>query len=787
MPSIRRPQRSLARARRSLPAAALAAGVFLATAPPPLAGQRRSAGPAPAGDTAAPVAPGDTAALHARLGELFLDGTFREARFGPARWLGDGSAYTTLERSPDLDGARDIVRYETGTGKRSVLVPATRLVPPGSKTALEIDDYAWSPDGTKLLVFTNTRRVWRRNTRGDYWVLDLGTWALRKLGGPDAPESTLMFAKFSPRGDRVAYVRQGDLYVERLADGAITRLTSDGSKTLVNGTSDWVYEEEFDLRDGFRWSPDGTKIAFWQFDMSGVRDFLLIDDTDSLYSFTVPVQYPKAGTTNSAVRVGVVPAAGGATTWLDVPGEARDNYLPWMEWVDAGTIALQRMNRAQDEDRVMLANAATGKARTVLTERDSAWIDLPEDVPWLDGGKAFLWPSERDGWRHLYRVSRDGQSVKLLTPGEYDVVSVAGMDAKRGWLYVVASPEDAARRYLYRVPLAGGRPTMVTPSDKGWNSYDISPDGRWAIHDFSTADTPPFIDLVSLPQHRTVRVLEDNAALRARIARLVEPRREFFRVTIANGATIDGWMLFPRDFDPSKRYPMLWYVYSEPAAQTAVDRWSGSQGLWFRTLADQGYIVATADNRGTPAPKGRAWRKALYHRIGILNSAEQADAVRTLEARRPYIDPARVGVWGWSGGGSETLNLMFRSPDIFSVGMSVAPVPDERLYDTVYQERYMGLPQVDSAGYREGSPINHAEGLRGSLLVVHGSGDDNVHYQGTERLVNRLVELGKPFQLMVYPNRTHCICQGRGTTLHVYSLLTRYLETHLAAGPRAGM
>jgi dipeptidyl-peptidase-4 len=720
------------------------------------------------------------------LRRLYASRDFALQPFGPARWRDGGAAYTTVEPSATTPGASDIVRYETASGAKRVMVTARQLVPASAATPLEIDDYDWSADDSLLLVFTNTRRVWRRNTRGDYWVWSRRTGMLRKLGGPDAAESSLMYAKFSPRGDRVAYVRGGDIYVERLGDGAITRLTTGADSLHVNGMTDWVYEEEFDLRDGFRWSPDGTRIAYWQFDMTGVRTFTLINNTDSLYPFVIPIQYPKTGTPNSAVRVGVVSADGGPTTWLEVPDDPRDNYLPRMEWVGAKELVLQRMNRRQNIDRVLLADATTGAVRTVLTERDSAWVDVVDEVRWLGGGARFLWLSERDGWRHAYAVSRSGGGIAKLTPGAFDVIDIAAVDERGGWLYYIASPDNAVQRLLYRIRLdGGGRPERVTPAGAaGTHTYVISPDARWAIHSFSTFDTPPVTDLVRLPTHQVVRLLVDNAALHSAVAPLVPRPTEFFKVKVGEGVTLDGWMIWPSAFDSTKRYPLLMYVYGEPAGQTVLDRWSGTTGLWHRMLAEQGYVVASVDSRGTPAPRGRNWRKIVYGAIGVLASREQADAVRALTAARPYLDASRVAIWGWSGGGSSTLQALFRYPEIYQVGMSVAPVPDQRLYDTIYQERYMGLPQDNGDGYRLASPITFADGLRGRLLLVHGSGDDNVHFQGSERLINRLVALGKPFEFMDYPNRSHCICEGRGTTLHVYSLLTRYLLEHLPAGSR---
>ena len=724
-------------------------------------------------------------ATTAALKQIFASRQFSPERFGPARWIEGGAAYTTLEKSEAKPGGFDIVRYDSKTGARSILVSATALVPKGDTAALGIDNYTWSPDAKQLMLFTNTKQVWRQNTRGDYWVLDRASGALSQLGGAGAPPSTMMYAKFSPQSDRVAYVRKGDIYVERLADGTITRLTTGADSLHVNGMSDWVYEEEFGVRDGFRWSPDGARIAYWHFDMTGVSTFLMINNTDSTYPFTIPIQYPKVGTTNSAVTAGVVSTNGGPTTWLQLPGDPREDYLPFMEWVGSDSVLVQRMNRLQNTDALILASATTGGTRTVLTEHDDAWLDVLDDIPWLKGNKEFLWLSERDGWRHAYVVTRATGAVRLLTPGAFDVNGIAAVDEKGGWLYFLASPDNATQQFLHRVRLDGrGTRQRLTPADQpGSHRYNIAPDTKWAIHTRSTFDTPPVTELVSLPGHEVARTLAANTVLAGRVKEVITPG-EFFQVTIADGATLDGWMIRPRDFDPSKRYPMLMFVYGEPAGQTVLDSWGGSNRLWHQVIADQGYLVASVDNTGTPAPKGRAWRKAVYEQIGVLSSQEQAEAVQTLARTRSYVDSTRVAIWGWSGGGSSTLQAMFRYPNVYQVGMSVAPVPDERLYDTIYQERYMGLLGPNADKYHAASAINQAEGLRGHLLLVHGSGDDNVHFQGSQRMLNRLIVLGKSVDFMEYPNRSHCICEGQGTTLHVYTLLTRYLLTNLPAGPR---
>jgi dipeptidyl-peptidase 4 len=742
----------------------------------------------------------EKADLQTWLRKIYATDDFEVKVFGPARWLDGGEAYTTVEPSAAQKGTLDIVRYDTATGTRGILVSASALIPAGEQAALRIENYEWSAGMKRLLVFTNTRQVWRDKTQGDYWVIDRETHALRKLGG-HAAASSLLFAKFSPDGSKVAYVRANNIYLEDLQTGRITPLTADGSETTINGTADWVYEEELKVRDGFRWSPDGRKIAYWQFDTRGVENFPLLYNLGvvrqvvtsipyprvGIYPAIFDMRYPETGATNPAARVGVVSADGGETRWMQVPGDARENYIARMEWGgNSNELVLQHLNRLQNTDVVLLADTDTSAVRGIYQDHDSAWVDVMDEIPWLDSGKHFVWLSEKDGWRHAYIVSRDGKNERLLTRGAFDVVHLTTVDEQGGWLYFIASPDNATHRYLYRVRLDGsGSAEKVTPTaSEGVNAYDISPDGRWAFHIRSTFDSPPVTDLVELSGHRAVRVLGDNAALRANAAPLLKRPVEFFKLDIGDGVVLDGWMLKPPDFDPAKKYPLLVYVYGEPADTTVRDQWDQLHGLHHHLVASEGYIVVSVDNRGTPAPRGREWRKMIYGSVGVLSSKEQAAALVALEHTRPFIDADRVAVWGWSGGGSNTLNLMFRSPDLYKVGICVAPVPDQRLYDTIYQERYMGLPQQNVDGYRAGSPINFAEGLRGKLLLVHGTGDDNVHFQGSELLINRLIELGKPFEFMEYPSRTHAINEGPGTTLHLYSLLIRYLEEHLPAGPR---
>ena len=719
------------------------------------------------------------------LERIFTDEEFEGEKFGPARWLEDGSGYTTLEDSETQEEGKDIVRYDPETGKSEVMVASEKLIPKGESEPLEIDNYSWSPDGGKLLVFTNTKRVWRTNTRGDYWVLDLQSGKLRKLGG-DAEPSTLMFAKFSPDGSRVAYVRERNLFVQNLKNYKVKQLTDDGSETIINGTSDWVYEEEFSLQDGFRWSPNGKSIAYWQFDTEGVRNFHLINNTDSLYPKIIPIQYPKVGETNSACRVGVISSAGGKTKWFEVSDDPRNHYIPKMDWAaDSKTIVLQHLNRLQNTNEVILAEVRRGRIRKVLTERDEAWIDVGDDLKWLNNGQSFTWVSERDGWRHLYLVSRSGKKLKLLTPGEFDVISVQSIDEEDGWVYYIASGGNPTQRYLHRTPLDGsGKAERLSPKCReGTHSYKISEDSEWAFHTYSRFGTPPVIELVRLPEHRTIRTLEDNSQLRSRIDKLKRGPTEFFRVDIGDGVLLDGWCMKPPDFDPKKKYPLFFYVYGEPAGQTVLDKWSGEKYLWHLMLTQQGYLVMNIDNRGTPAPRGRAWRKCIYRQIGILASSDQAAATRAIIKNRPYVDASRIGIWGWSGGGSMSLNAIFRYPELYHTAMAIAFISNQRFYDTIYQERYMGLPDDNEEGFKNGSPITFAHQLEGNLLIIHGTGDDNCHYQSCEALINELIKHNKYFSMMSYPNRTHSIKEGENTKRHLYELLTRYLNVNLRPGP----
>ncbi len=709
-----------------------------------------------------------------------------EAETVRTQWFGDDGAFTTLAKNKEDDADPRIVLRRPDSGETETLVSTELLTPPGSSSPLDVERYAFSKDRSLVLIYTNSKRVWRQNTRGDYWLLDRSSRQLTKLGG-DVRPSTLMFAKISPDGRRVAYVHERNIYVEEVDDHSIRQLTQTPTEEVINGTFDWVYEEELGLRDGFRWSPDGASIAYWQLDTTGVSEVPLVNNTDSLYPTVTWIPYPKVGQQNSASRVGVVDVGTGETRWMQVSGDSRNQYIARMQWAGSSErLLLQVLNRAQNRNHVILASAGSGETREVFVEKDDAWVDVHSETLWLDEGKEITWISERDGWRHAYRVLLESGEVERFTSGEFDVTRLLWVGLDEGWAYLQASPDDATRRFLYRVRLDGSGLERLTPKDaQGWHEYDVAPNGEWAIHTTSTIDDPPRVELISLPDHSVVETLVTNDELRLKMRELDSSPTRFFRIEIEDGIELDAWSVEPAAMESGHSYPLLVHVYGEPAGQTVADRWSPRQHLWHLMLAQQGYVVMSFDNRGTKVPRGRAWRKTAFHKIGVVAPREQAAAVRKILLQRPDLDPDRVAVWGWSGGGSMSLNAIFKYPDLYQTAIAVAPVPNQRYYDSIYQERYMGRPEENPDGFLEGSPINFAHQLQGNLLLVHGTGDDNCHYQTTEMLINELILHNKPFTMMSYPNRTHAIREGENTTRHLRELMTRYLHEHVPMGGRA--
>lgn len=699
-------------------------------------------------------------------------------------WTADGNSYLTVREG-------GIVKVDVKSNTETAVIKKEQLIPAGSTNPLILKNYNFSADNKKLLVFTNTAKVWRYNTRGDYWVLDIASNNLSQLG-KGRPSQSLMFARLSPDNKNAAYVSEHNIYVEDLTTHQITQLTKDGTRKLINGTFDWVYEEEFGCRDGFRWSPDGKAIAFWQVDATRIRDYYMLNTTDSVYSQVIPVEYPKVGEAPSPVRIGVIDVGTGNIKWMDIPGDAQQHYLPRLEWAaNSNELVVQQLNRKQNESRLFYCDVNTRNSTDFYTEKDSAWIDIksrwnnddPTGWDWLNNGKEFLWVSEKDGWRHIFKISRDGKKETLLTKGNYDIESIKYIDEAHNYVYFMASPENATELYLYRTKLDGkGMHELITPKNMmGTHGYNISPGAKYAVHTFSNYKTYPAREWISLPDHKP---LDESKSIAKNMKTNDKNQVEYFKVTTEDSITVDGWMVKPTNFDSSKKYPTVFYVYTEPAATTTENSF-GSQGnfLFDGDMSGEGYFQVSLDNRGTPSLKGSAWRKSIYRKIGIMNINDQAKAAKKF-LNKPYFDKDRVAVWGWSGGGSATLNLMFQHPEIYKTGIAIAAVGNQLFYDNIYQERYMGLPQENREDFIKGSPITYAKNLQGNLLYIHGTGDDNVHYDNAEVLLNELIKYNKQFSFMAYPNRTHSISEGEGTGKHLSTLYTNFLRKNCPGGGR---
>ena len=709
------------------------------------------------------------------LEDIFKNRTYSSNGYGPVRWMKDNKGYSTLERNKEV-GGKDIIRYEAKSGVRSILVAANKLIPTGETKPLYIKNYEWSIDNSKLLIFTNTRKVWRYHTRGDYWVLDMASGTLTQVG-KSVERTTMMFAKFSPDASKVGYVSKNNIYVENVQSGKVTQITTDGNDAIINGTFDWVYEEELSCRDGFRWSPDGEQIAYWQSNTKNIGTFYMINNVDSLYSKPIPLPYPKVGTKNSDVKVGVVSSNGGKTNWFEIPGDPTNNYLARMDFIpNSNEVMIQQLNRKQNANTVWIGNTHTMGLHTIFTDKDDAWLDIHDNIMWLEEEKYFTWTSEKDGWLHLYKVSRDGKEFSTITKGNIDVVKINCIDPKGGYVYYIASPENFTQRYLYRSKIDGSTaPERVSPQEQaGQHAYQISADAAYAIHTFQNSRTPKKIALINLQDHTPIRGLEDNKELLNKVDALGLSPKEFIKIDIGE-VVFDAWMIKPSNFNLEKKYPILFFIYGEPAMTTVQDAWQG-EDLWHQYLAQQGYIIVNIDNRGTPVPRGRDWRKSIYGQIGILAAHDQAAAAKQLFKNYSFIDTDKVGMWGWSGGGQMTMNCMFRYPEIYHSGLAVSFVSDQRLYDNIYQERYMGLLEDNEANYIAGSPISHAKNLEGNLMIMHGTADDNVHYQSFERLTNELIKHNKMFEMMSYPMRSHRINERENTTLHLRRTMAKYWE-----------
>jgi len=746
------------------------------------------------------------------LRSIHASNTFQPESFRGGRWAEEGPVITYIEAAEDSE-ATHLMRYNLETDERTRLIDGTNLYAEDVDRLIEIEGYQYSADESQVLIYTDSERVWRYNTKGYYYVYDLADQTLTPIG--DRSDGFQMFAKFNPAGDQVAFVRQRNLFVVDLATGTETALTTDGSEgAIINGTFDWVYEEEFGLRDGFAWSPGGQYIAFYKLDESDTREFAMTDFR-TRYPTYERFRYPKAGEVNSEIQIGVIDmnrvdtAQAGqpqatrffdTQTWdpgLDQAAEATDphEYLAHMGWTpgddESTRVWMFRLNRNQNELDLLYGNPSTGGTTTVLEETEATYIDVEgRKIQYLDDGEHFVWMTENPGYKHLHLYRNDGTRVGPITQGEWEVTAFHGIDESSGTAYFTSThftstQASSIERHLYRTAVnfephtQAAAPTQITTA-AGTHDINMSKDRRYYIDAHSTIMQPPVTTL-----HRVdgtpVTVLEGNDELIDRLESLDLPEPTFTQVPGADGTPLNAFVIRPNDFDPAQQYPLLMYVYGGPGSQTVMNAWGGSRQLWHTYLAEKhGLVVASVDNRGTGG-RGKAFQDVPYQQLGQPEARDQIAAARHF-ADEAFVDADRMGIWGWSYGGYMTLMSMLyqNGPNTFATGVSVAPVTSWRFYDTIYTERYMAPPQQNEDGYTRGAPLNYADRLQAdqNLLLVHGDFDDNVHFQNSVQMVDKLQEANKQFEFMTYPGRNHGIYGGL-TRLHLFTMITDFVGEHL--------
>ena len=704
------------------------------------------------------------------LEDILAKPTFRAASVPGFNWMNDGRYYSALESG-------SLVQHEVTTGKAlQTLVTAAELQLPGEAKPLAVDGYTFNANEQKILFTTGTEPIYRRSARASYYVFDRGSKKLVPLsaGGKQG------YATFSPDGRFVAFTRDNNMFVTDLATMQEKAVTTNGAKnSLINGSADWVYEEEFSFAQGFFWSPDSRQIAFYTFDESQVPEYDM-QEWGGLYPKEYRFKYPKAGEKNSVVSVSSYDVASSKSVQMDV-GPNPDQYLPRLMWTQApNTLSIQRLNRLQNKLEILHGDASTGKTQVVLTDASPAYVDISDDLRYLPGGKQFLFTSEKDGYQHLYLHEMSGKQVRQLTKGNWEITAVNGFDPKTGFVYYTSAEASPLQRHLYRVNLSGNGKQRLSEAGPGTDAVNLSPDTRYFLNTHSAAGLPAVASLREGSTGKLVKTLEDNAKLRETLAQYDLGKLEFISFKTSDGTTLNASMLKPGNFDPAKKYPVLMYVYGGPGSQTVADNTGGgistTNYLWHQLLAQKGYIVVSVDNRGTGA-RGSNFRKLTYANLGQLETIDQGEGAKYL-ATLPYVDKARIGIWGWSFGGYMTALAMTKNADLFKMGISVAPVTNWRYYDTVYTERYLKTPQENPGGYDDNSPVQFAQNLRGKFLLVHGTGDDNVHFQNSIAFVDAMIKANKDYQTLYYPNRNHGI-RGGNTSLHLYRQMTNFVLQNL--------
>ncbi|MFN3998689.1 S9 family peptidase [Algoriphagus sp.] len=695
--------------------------------------------------------------------DVFKKGTFSQKSVYGINWMKDGQFYSSLvQRS----GAAAVVKINLATGQEAGVLLDGRAL------GVNFSSYSFNADESKALIATDVESIYRRSSKGVFYVVDMTSGQKQQLMNGEK----ISYATLSPDNDKVAFVKENNLYMVELKNNKLTQITTDGEwNKVINGAADWVYEEEFSMAQAFKWSPDGKKIAFIRFDETQVPEFNM-QTWGPLYPQDYKFKYPKAGEKNALVSIHVYDLPSGKIQKVD-SGTETDIYLPRIYWTkDANQLAFIRMNRLQNQLDIFHANATTGESKLIISETSKTYVDLDynDDLQYLSDGKTFIRTSEQDGFKHIYHHNLDGSLIRQITSGKWEVSSMVGIDEKAKKLYFISTEASPLERNFYVINLDGKGKKLLTPA-KGTHTINMSSDHKFFIDYYSTTANPVKVTLNDV-SGKEITVLEDNQALRDQLAGFALGKKEFFTFPTVDGTALNGYIIKPADFDPNKKYPVLMYVYGGPGSQNVLNSWGGTRDFWHQQLAAEGIIVACIDNRGTGA-RGRDFKHSTYANLGKLETIDQIEGAKYF-AKMPFVDPARIGIWGWSYGGYMSSLALMKGNDVFKTAIAVAPVTTWRYYDTIYTERYLQTPQLNAAGYDDNSPITHVNMLKGNFLLIHGTGDDNVHFQNSVDLVNALISADKQFETFYYPNRNHGI-YGGNTTWHLYTQMTDFLKRKL--------
>ncbi|KOP40159.1 S9 family peptidase [Flavobacterium sp. WLB] len=698
--------------------------------------------------------------------ENIYGGAFRAKGMDELQSLKNTNQYTVLNVD-QASRTMQIDLYDFATLKK-----VSNLIDTKNHKELQdgIDSYTFDASEKKILIACNSNQIFRHSFTADYFLYDIASKSLTKLVDFQIQEPT-----FSPDGTKIAYARENNLYVYDVASKKSTAVTTDGKKNaVINGITDWVYEEEFAFVRAFDWSKDSKKLAYIRFDESQVPEFSMSIFKKDLYPTIETFKYPKAGEKNSVVSLHIYDAAGNASKKVDL-GNYNDFYIARMQWTnDNNTLSAQVLNRHQDNLDLLFIDGTTAAAKVVLNEKDKAYVDVTDNLTFLKDN-SFIWTSEKDGFNHIYVFDKTGKLKNQVTKGNWEVVSYYGFDEKTKTIFYQSTENGSINRDIYRISLDGKNKTRLT-TKVGTSAATFSPNFQYFITTFSSNLVPTTYTLNEAKTGKEIQVIENNQALADKLKAYNLPAKEFFVLKTAKGNELNAWILKPKDFDPSKKYPVFMYQYSGPGSQQVNNDWNNSDDYWFLSLTQQGYIVACVDGRGTGF-KGADFKKVTQKELGKYEVEDQIDAAKVIGAY-PYVDASRIGIFGWSYGGFMSSNCIFQGNDVFKMAIAVAPVTNWRFYDSVYTERYMQTPEENASGYDQNSPINHVDKLKGKFLLIHGSGDDNVHVQNSMQMMEALIQANKQFESQIYPDKNHGIYGGK-TRIQLYNKMTNFIKENL--------